>query len=95
LDLSGPSNSKNALETTQYLKSGMLGQYITLSPPFLSNMDKFGFLGGTAKNIGDLLSTNFQTWSKGQAFTKWAFFIPNGSALEKFTTLVESKKVHM
>lgn len=92
MDLSGPTNGKKALETIQHLKS-VTGQYITLSPPFLSNMDKFGLLGGAAKNVGDLLFSNYETWNKGQVVTKWAFFIPNGNPLENFADLLESREV--
>jgi len=71
----------------------MVGQFITLSPPFLSNIDKFGLLGGAVKNVGDLLNSNINTWSKGNAVTKWAFFIPNGPTLDTFADLAERDKV--
>lgn len=91
LDLTGPTNTEKSMETSKYLKIG--GQFITLSPPFLANIDKFGLLGGTVKNLGDLLNSNIKTWNKGNAVTKWAFFIPNGCALETFADLVKRQQV--
>jgi hypothetical protein len=90
--LSGPSNSQAIEKTTPYLKP-VVGQFITLSPPFLRNMDKYGFIGGAMKNVGDLLANNYQTWSKGSAVTKWAFFLPKGEPLDDFVELIESQRV--
>lgn len=94
LDLSGPANAKKASEQTlSYLRPGS-GQFITLSPPFLSNMDKFGLIGGSIKNVGDILSSNIKSWGNSQAVTKWAFFVPNGQTLDTFRKLLEEHRVY-
>jgi len=89
VDLTG---SPRQPQLISLLKPG-LGQYITLSPPFLSNIDKFGVCGGLARNLNDIMWENWKSFQNKGVPTKWAFFVPMGCALEKFTTLAELGKI--
>lgn len=80
------------MEFTKFLKP-VTGQFITLSPPFLSNVDKYGLAGGTAKNLSDIVSSNIKSWADSKAMVKWAFFIPNGEPLGTFANLIEQERV--
>lgn len=97
LDFSGPPkdsiDSKNAQNDKLSLLKRGSGQLITLSPPFLSNMDKWGLVGGAVKNAGDLIASNLKSLGGGGNLVKWAFFIPYGPPLEEFTKLIEAQKV--
>lgn len=93
LHLSGPSTLNKSMELLPLLKP-VSGQFITLSPPFLSNIDKHGIVGGAAKNLSELLSSNIKSWTDAKAVTKWAFFIPNGEPLRQYADLIEKKEVH-
>ncbi|ODN02156.1 Reticulon-4-interacting protein 1, mitochondrial [Orchesella cincta] len=93
LHLSGPNTTEKSMELVRYLKP-VSGQFITLSPPFLGNVDKYGIVGGTAKNVGDLIMSNLKSFADGKAVTKWAFFIPAGDPLQTFADLIEKQRIN-
>lgn len=93
MDLTGRENYDASKSLMKFLKP-YKGQYIALSSPFLANMDRWGFLAGSMKNATDLINHNVNSWKDGTALTKWAFFIPNGCALDSFTHLIDAHMVN-
>ncbi|CAL8090621.1 unnamed protein product [Orchesella dallaii] len=93
LHLSGPNTLEKSMQLVRHLKP-VTGQFITLSPPFLGNVDKYGIFGGTAKNLGDLVMSNLKSWTDGKVVTKWAFFIPAGDPLQNFADLIEKQRIN-
>lgn len=94
LHLSGPGNLESSLEQFSKHLKPKTGQFITLSPPFLKNIDKHGFVEGTAKNIMELITVNLKSITDAKAVTKWAFFIPSGEPLREHATLIENGMVN-
>lgn len=84
-------------ENLKFLKPYSRGVYVTLSPPFLNNTDEFGVIPGTAKTVAEaILDSAGGLMSLSSA--RWAFFLPNRSALQYVSTLFKdniiSPQVH-
>jgi hypothetical protein len=90
LDFTGPKRESDKLHSLLKLSGG---QKITLSPPFLGNLDKHGLVGGLAKNLSDLALDNWRSFSSARVITKWGFFIPSGDALQELSDSIEQDKV--
>ncbi|KAH8324159.1 hypothetical protein KR074_000930 [Drosophila pseudoananassae] len=68
-------------------------QYITFSSPMLANIDQQGLVFGAIKNLGDLVQTNFKSFSQRGGLVKWGFFSPAPHGIEFLKKLVESRKL--
>jgi NADPH:quinone reductase-like Zn-dependent oxidoreductase len=90
LDLTGPKRDSDKLHN---LLKPATGQKITLSPPFLGNLDKYGLVGGLLKNLGDLALDNWKSLSSERVCTKWGFFIPSGEALQELSDSIAQDKI--
>lgn len=78
------------------LKDINLSKFITLRSPLLRNVDDYGVVAGTMKNIADLFVTNVKTGIMSKSSTvRWGFFLPLSDAIREITTLVEEGKVSL
>lgn len=60
----------------------------------LRNVDDYGMVAGTMKNIADLFITNMKTGLTSNTSTvRWGFFLPLSGAIREITALVEEGKV--
>ena len=66
--------------------------YITLNSPLLKNIDQHGLIGGTVKNISELVKYNIPT-ADNKSFVKWGFFAPSQTGMKILHELVESGEV--
>lgn len=76
------------------LKSWSGAKYITLVSPLMSNMDKLGLVGGLMKSAADFNCNVIKGFTKGGVHYRWAFFIPNGSALVKVAAMVDQGQIY-
>ncbi|XP_021917276.1 reticulon-4-interacting protein 1 homolog, mitochondrial isoform X2 [Zootermopsis nevadensis] len=76
------------------LKDINISKFITLRSPLLRNVDDYGVVAGTMKNIADLFVTNVKTGIMSKSSTvRWGFFLPLSDAIREITTLVEEGKM--
>lgn len=73
---SAPQLQSYALRT---LKAG--GTYVTLTIPLLSNLDKYGYLAGSAKSIVDIINDSVTIAREGRKKLRWSLFYPSASGL--------------
>ncbi|XP_046630199.1 reticulon-4-interacting protein 1, mitochondrial-like [Neodiprion virginianus] len=66
--------------------------YITLNSPMLKNFDDFGVIGGSVKNIGDVIKDNVPFF-KDKTSVKWGFFVPSQKGINMIQNFVEKKKI--
>lgn len=66
--------------------------YITLNSPLLKNIDQHGLIGGTVKNISELVKYNIPS-ADNRSFVKWGFFAPSQTGMKILHALVESGEV--
>lgn len=59
-------------------------RYVTLNPPFLEFIDRWGVLQGTGVSLASLAFSNFHTLvsEHGSIPLRWAFFKPDGKRLQ-------------
>ncbi|XP_043277624.1 reticulon-4-interacting protein 1, mitochondrial [Venturia canescens] len=66
--------------------------YITLNSPLLKNVDQHGLIGGTVKNIGDLVKYNIPS-RENKSSVRWGFFTPSRAGINMIQELVESGQI--
>lgn len=66
--------------------------YITLNSPLLKNVDQHGLIGGSVKNLGDLIKHNIPS-KENKSTVKWGFFTPSKKGINMIQELVESGQV--
>lgn len=66
--------------------------YITLNSPLLKNVDEFGLIAGSVKNVGELISYNVPILENKTA-VKWGFFVPSQTGINAIQKFVERGKI--
>lgn len=66
--------------------------YISLNSPVLKNIDEYGLISGTVKNIGELVKYNIPI-GDNKGTVKWGFFVPSRTGISMIEELVENGKV--
>lgn len=78
------------------------GHYVTFTSPLLANNDAYGLLGGSVRNVMQLLADNWNTkvaangggGSMANGLVKWAYVVTLPQAVEYLKRLLEEGKVH-
>ncbi|XP_012267366.2 reticulon-4-interacting protein 1, mitochondrial [Athalia rosae] len=66
--------------------------FITLNSPLLRNIDEYGWVAGSMKNIGELIKYNVPM-IENKSFVKWAVFVPSQTGINVIQKFVESGKI--
>ncbi|KAF7666349.1 hypothetical protein LDENG_00110430 [Lucifuga dentata] len=90
LDSVGGDTEQWALEL---LKPWSGAKYVTLVTPFLFNTDSTGLLDGTCRSGLTLSNKAVQSIISNGVFYRWAFFAPDGPALDEVSRLVDAGKI--
>lgn len=69
------------------------GEYITLFPPLLKNIDSNGIVLGSLKSLNTLLKNNLETLSKYKGFVMWGIFTPAPQGIEYLSRLADTEKL--
>uniref|UniRef100_A0A1A8HBB8 NAD(P)H oxidoreductase RTN4IP1, mitochondrial n=1 Tax=Nothobranchius korthausae TaxID=1143690 RepID=A0A1A8HBB8_9TELE len=78
---------------TSLLKPWSGAKYVTLVSPLLLNTDSMGLLDGTLQAVLTLHNTAFQSITSSGVFYRWAFYSPDGFALDDVSKLVDAGKI--
>uniref|UniRef100_A0A1A7YXU0 NAD(P)H oxidoreductase RTN4IP1, mitochondrial n=2 Tax=Iconisemion striatum TaxID=60296 RepID=A0A1A7YXU0_9TELE len=78
---------------TSLLKPWSGAKYVTLVSPLLLNTDSMGVLDGTLQAVFTLHNTAFQNLTSSGVFYRWAFYSPDGFALDDVGKLVDAGKI--
>lgn len=89
LDNLGSNIIENA---SSLLKPGNNSKYVTVVSPLLSNADHYGLPIGTAVSVAQAFTHTIMGLSDGYS-VRWAYFIPDGSALKTISSMVEKQEV--
>lgn len=76
----------------KFLKPNQCSVYVTLSPPILSNIDNHGLIFGSAETLMQAISDTVRG-VRNLNSARWAFFLPNRSALEYIANLYEEEAI--
>lgn len=68
-------------------------QYITFNSPLLRNVEEFGLLAGSFKNLTDLIENNFSTMKSENGLVKWGYFLPAPHGIQYLQRLVERGQI--
>lgn len=69
------------------------GEYITLLPPLLRNIDSSGIVVGSLDSLNSLLSNNLDMLARHKGFIKWGIFTPAPQGIEYLSKLAEADKL--
>lgn len=69
------------------------GEYITLFPPLLRNIDSNGIVVGSLESLNSLLNNNLKTLSLRKGITMWGIFTPAPQGIEYLSELAEAGKL--
>ncbi|XP_061603099.1 reticulon-4-interacting protein 1 homolog, mitochondrial-like [Cololabis saira] len=75
------------------LKPWSGAKYVTLVSPFLLNTDSMGLFDGTCNAGLTLHNKAFQNIISSGVFYRWAFYAPDGPALDEVSRLVDAGKI--
>ncbi|KAK5600133.1 Reticulon-4-interacting protein 1, mitochondrial [Crenichthys baileyi] len=75
------------------LKPWSGAKYVTLVSPLLLNTDSMGLLDGTLNAGLTLHNKAFQNITSSGVFYRWAFYAPDGPALDEVSRLVDAGKI--
>ncbi|KAM6915032.1 reticulon-4-interacting protein 1 homolog, mitochondrial-like [Xenentodon cancila] len=78
---------------TDLLKPWSGAKYVTLVSPLLLNTDSMGLLDGTCHAGFTLHNKAFQNIISSGVFYRWAFYAPDGPALDEVSRLVDAGKI--
>ncbi|KAL8595333.1 hypothetical protein ACOMHN_020086 [Nucella lapillus] len=79
-------------DSFQLLKKWTNAKLVTIVTPLLTNMDSKGLVPGLAESTFSLGTNVFKGLTGGQSY-RWAFFLPNGRALERVRQLVDAGQI--
>ena len=71
----------------------LVGQYISLNPPTLSNVDNYGLTLGSLKTAADFIRINVHSLVNDQVTTRWGYFVPSSTGLKAIAELIEKELV--
>lgn len=74
------------------LKTCAGAKYLTLIPPILRNFDTYGVIGGFAKTLWDLFTSNALLIFRLKTL-RWVLFEPNSTALVNMRDFAQNEKV--
>lgn len=69
------------------------GQYVTLTSPLLGNNDEYGLVGGSVRNVLELLNANWRSVSTNGGLVKWAYVAACPHAVDYLRRLLEGGMV--
>ena len=93
LVINAASANKRIIEgTRECLRKGFESRYVTVTSPLLSNYDKQGYICGTIQTFREFSCDTINGF-KDRRQIRWAYFMPNGLALNHIRRLVEEGRV--
>ncbi len=79
------------------LASSPVARYVTVNPPLLEFIDRWGFARGIGTSVASLLYSNFHTLVSEHAASplRWAFFQPSGKRLQHLGEWVAQDRIYV
>ena len=93
LVINSASADKRVLDgTLECLKAGTESKYVTITSPLLKNFDSKGYVCGSIQTFKDVSCDTIRGLKEGKQI-RWAYFVPNGLALDHIRRHVEENQI--